>query len=201
MRLEALMLALAIGAAGPIACAHAGAPAATAAATPARQAPDRAASAQPASHAAPWDAAYTSPVLITTGRTMTGTLFLRATPGASQGPVLHLTIAHGGYWAIFNHAVDREGHRYSIVPTREHVSCGTHGCTYYENVDVSIPEAEIARAVKSGLVLRITGAQVTYLAELPADYVASFVHGMAQEEARRAAETVPVPAAPAPKAP
>lgn len=197
MRRTALMLALAIAAAAPIACAHAGAPApaAATATTTARRTPERAA---PAAAAGPWDAAYTSPVLITNGRTVSGTLFLRATPGSSQEPVLHLTIAHGGYWAIFDDAVDREGHSYPIVPTQQHVSCNPHGCTYYEDVDVSIPEAEVARAMKSGLVLRITGTHVTYLAELSAGYVADFVHGLDREEARRAAETRPVPAAPAP---
>lgn len=200
MRRTFLRLALVVGAASAIACAQTGAPPAAAPMTTmTRQAPHGATEAKRSGPAALPDAAYTSPIRIATGP-MTGVLFLRATPGASRETVLQLTIAHGGYWKIFNRAVDREGHSYRTTPEDQHVTCGARGCTYYEEVAISIPEAELARAARSGLVLRISGSDTTYLADLPAAYVGDFVKGLAGTVARGAAPANdrPVPAAPAP---
>lgn len=196
MRRSVAFLALLIGAAGLVGCAHSG-PASEPA--PAATAP-RALLGQ-ASHEqkGPEFGAYTSPVRIAAG-SMTGTLFLRAVPGASGTTELHLTIAHQGYWVIFMHAIDLEGRKYPVRQVGQNFVCNRESCTYYEGIVISLPDAALARAAHSGLVLRVSGEKKGYVAELPAGYVDGFLRGLAEREARLTggAPERPVPAAPAP---
>jgi hypothetical protein len=200
MHRSVAMLALAIGTASLTGCAHSGARSAMArAAAVSPAAPPHVVSREETAGAAPPLGAYTSPVRIVAGP-MTGTLFLRAVPGASGTSQLRVTIAHSGYWVNFGRSVDLEGRSHPVTQLGEHVSCDHGDCTYYEEIAVSLPETDLAKAAHEGLVLQISGQRNSYVAELPAAYVADFVRGLAEREASRTngAADRPVPAAPAP---